>query len=263
MIGISTSTFYSKLSTEDSVNKIAQMGSRTLEVFLNTFSEYTTDYLDIIGERVEETGLRFNSVHTLPTQFEPQLFALSSRQKEDALYFFENVLKGASKYGCKMYVLHGTPYYRKNTGIISLDASKVVEPLNMLCDIAKKYDMKIALENVHWAMCNNLDFVNFIKNDVTDIGFTLDIKQAHLSRLTYKDYLDAFGDRLLNVHICDYMGNSPCMIGKGQVDFNRLAQDLKNANYKGDVMLELYPNDYDTFDEVKDAFDYCNRVFEI
>lgn len=261
MLGISTSSFYGRLTTEDAIYKIADMGVKCAEVFLNSFSEYSNDYIKIVSGRLKDSGLAFNSVHTLPTQFEPQLFAVTKRQREDAETFMKSVMEEASRAECKIYVMHGKPFFKKNTGSVSLNINNISDRLNQLCEIAKSYGMKIGLENVHWAMCNNLEFVNEIIKNVPEIGFTLDVKQAHLSGLHWNDYLNKFDNRLLNVHICDYIDKSTRLPGKGDVDFSELSNELKRIKYDGNIILEVYEKDYSDFDELQNCVNYCKRFF--
>lgn len=261
MLGISTSSFYGRLSTEDAIYQIADCGVECAEVFLNSFSEYEIDYIKMVSGRLKDNGLAFNSVHTLPTQFEPQLFAVTKRQREDAEFFMKKVMEAASESDCSVYVMHGKPFFKKNIGSFSVNIDAVSDRLNELCEIANSFNMKIALENVHWAMCNNLEFVNAIKNNVPDLGFTLDIKQAHLSGLHWIDYLNGFNDRLLNVHICDYIDKSTKLPGRGQVDFSCLSNELDRIEYKGNVILEVYEKDYTDFDDLQECVDFCQRFF--
>lgn len=263
MVGISTSSFYGKLTTEDAVYKIADMGVSCAEVFLNTFSEYTSEYIHMISKRLHERSVLFNSVHTLPTQFEPQLFAVTKRQREDAEMLFRQVVQAASQGGCGIYVMHGKPFFKKNTGSFKVDVDTVSNHLHNLCAIAGEYGVKIALENVHWAMCNNLEFIEAIKKNVPELYFTLDIKQANLSGIHWREYLTAFNERLINVHICDFIGRDTCMPGTGSVDFYDLAKSLHDVSYKGNVIIEVYDRDYKDYDQLKQCVTYCKNVFEI
>lgn len=261
MLGISTSSFYCRLSTEDAIYKIHELGVQCAEVFLNTYSEYKKDYIQMISDRLSECNLLFNSVHTLPTQFEPQLFALSKRQQDDAIAFFKDILNSASSAGCKIYVMHGKPFFKKNIAEKPLNMDSIASVLTELCNIANEYGMQIALENVHWAMCNNLEFINGIKAVVPDLRFTLDIKQAHLSGTHYKEYIKAFGERLVNVHICDYVDTHTCLPGQGKADFNLLNNCLLDAGYTGNVILEVYEKDYSDYEQLQSSVNYLTEIF--
>lgn len=262
MVGISTSSFYGKLTTEDAAQKIGELGGTCAEVFLNSFSEYTGKFIDVVGERLKKSNVKFNSVHTLPTQFEPQLFAITNRQRSDAEVFFRQVLEGASKNGCTTYVMHGKPFFKKNVGSFTVDYDDVARTLNHLCAIASEYNMDIALENVHWAMCNNLEFILAMKQRVERLKFTLDIKQAHLSEIGWEEYIAAFSSKLINVHICDYVNKTTCLPGRGEVDFKRLSHGLNGINYRGNVIVEVYDRDYSSYSELAYAVEYCKGFFE-
>lgn len=261
MLGISTSSFYGHLSTEDAVYKIAEAGVDCAEVFLNSFSEYSNEFISMISGRLKECGLVFNSVHTLPTQFEPQLFSSSKRQKEDAVYFLKTVMEASAKAGCHIYVMHGKPFYKKNIGSFKVDVEMVSDVLNELCETAESYNMEIGLENVHWAMCNNIEFVNSIKSRVSKLKFTLDIKQAYFAETDWQDYIAAFGNRLINVHICDYKEKKTCLPGQGEVDFVKFNEILNNSGYDRNIILEVYKQDYCDFNDLQNCINFCKEIF--
>lgn len=261
MLGISTSSFYGRLTTEEAIDAIAKMGVGCAEVFLNTFSEYTYEYIMMVSDRLKKNGLVFGTVHTLPTQFEPQLFALTNRQRDDAKRFFKEILKGAADGGCTTYVMHGKPFFKKNVNSFKVDIQNIADNMNKLCDIAGKYGVKIALENVHWAMCNNIDFINEINFKVPMLRYTLDIKQAHLSGIHWQEYISAFGSRLANVHICDYIGKNTCLPGRGEVDFTKLKASLDDIGYSGNEIVEVYERDYKDFEDLKKSVDFCKGFF--
>lgn len=84
-VGISTATFFSKVLTEDSFSVIQQCGGECAEVFLTTYTEYEPAFGDLLQARRD--GLEIYSVHSLNTQFEPQLFNAAPRTRNDAEVF--------------------------------------------------------------------------------------------------------------------------------------------------------------------------------
>ncbi|NLZ91933.1 MAG: sugar phosphate isomerase/epimerase, partial [Clostridiales bacterium] len=73
-IGISTACFYPEVLTADTLKIIAGMGFTTVEVFLETASEYREDYCRCLREEIEKYNLRVYSVHSFAVQHEPFLF---------------------------------------------------------------------------------------------------------------------------------------------------------------------------------------------
>lgn len=74
-IGISTASYFNKLQIEDAVLDIGAHGVRLCELFLNTFSEYEPEFVDLLAERLERANVQVFSVHPMSMQYEPQLFS--------------------------------------------------------------------------------------------------------------------------------------------------------------------------------------------
>ncbi|MFA6765988.1 MAG: sugar phosphate isomerase/epimerase, partial [Clostridia bacterium] len=81
-IGISTASFFSKEATEDTFQIIEEMGIQTCEVFLTTFMEYEPEFIQQLKEK--KNSVDVYSVHTLNVQFEPELFNIVKRTRDDS-----------------------------------------------------------------------------------------------------------------------------------------------------------------------------------
>ena len=67
-VGISTASIFNKAMVEDTPPLLSAMGCRTIEVFLNTFSEYRPDFVRLLRERIDDAGLIVYSVHPMSNQ---------------------------------------------------------------------------------------------------------------------------------------------------------------------------------------------------
>ena len=105
-VGISTATFFSKVLTEDSFSVIQRCGGDTCEVFLTTFYEYKDSFGRLLKERKGDFDVY--SVHSLNTQFEPQLFNKVQRTYDDAEGVFRSVLNVGQIIGAKAYTFQDT-----------------------------------------------------------------------------------------------------------------------------------------------------------
>lgn len=112
-VGISTATFFSKVLTEDSFSVIQRCGGECAEVFLTTRSEYEPSFGDLLAER--KGGLEIYSVHSLNTQFEPELFNSAERTRRDAEELYRKVLAVARKIGARFYTFHGRIRLKRTT----------------------------------------------------------------------------------------------------------------------------------------------------
>lgn len=248
-VGISTATFFLKELTEDTFSVIRRCKGDTCEVFLTTYSEYEPDFVDMLTRR--KGDLDVYSVHSLNTQFEPQLFNAAARTRADAEVIYRKVLAAGRALGAKVYTFHGIPRLKKHAYVDPVSSGKRLEELG---EIALEYGIRLSLENVHWAMFSYPDFFAEAKNFCPSVGAVLDIKQARQSGYDCHLYLDAIGDRLTNVHLSDVDQNGAiAMVGKGQFDFDKLIARLIDEGYGGPLLIEQYAKDYDSYDEVAEA----------
>lgn len=251
-IGISTATFFLKLLTEDSFSVIQRCGGECCEVFLTTFSEYEPSFVRLLNERRQ--GLEVYSIHALNTQFEPQLFNGALRTRQDAEAVFTKVLEAGEALGAKVYTFHGVSRLKRNAYVDPVATGKRLEEL---ANIALRYNIRLCLESVHWAMFNSPDFFRQARQYCPHLGTVLDIKQARQSGYDWREYLDAMGDSLSNVHVSDVAeDDSIAMVGKGVFPFEELIDRLDGMGYTGPLMIEQYAKNYADYDEVADSVKY-------
>lgn len=255
-VGISTATFFLKELTEDTFSVIQRCGASICEVFLTTYSEYEPDFVDMLCERKGDVAVY--SVHSLNTQFEPQLFNPAPRTRADAEKMFRKVLAAGRKLGAKVYTFHGLSRLKKNA---YFDPVEVGKRMRELGGIADGYGITLCLENVHWATFNSPDFYAEMKKYSEGCGCVLDIKQARQSGYDWREYLDVMGDTLRNVHISDVDENGNiAMVGKGVFPFKELVSRLEDVGYNGPLIIEQYAKNYDGYGEVAESVEYIKNL---
>ncbi len=255
-IGISTATFFLKELTEDTFSVIRRLGGEICEVFLTTYSEYEPSFADLLLER--KGSLPVYSVHSLNTNFEPQLFNAAERTRSDAEKVFRKVLDAGRKLGAKTYTFHGLSRLKKNT---CFDPAVVGRRTFELGKIAQEYGITLCAENVHWAMFNEPSFYAEMKKYSTNCGCVLDIKQARQSGYDWREYLDVMGDTLRNVHVSDVdEDGNIVMVGKGVFPFEELVSKLNDIGYDGPLTIEQYAKNYDDYDEVAESVKYLKNI---
>jgi sugar phosphate isomerase/epimerase len=254
-IGVSSATFFNKEVTENSFGLMKRLGFKTAEVFLTTFSEYEKDFVEMLAARREANGIRVYSVHSLNQQFEPELYNSNDRTRENAEVFFRKVAYGARVLGARYYTFHG-PALLKRTPY-RFDFEYLGERTRRICGILSEYGAELAYENVHWTYFSTPEYFLKLKREVENLRACLDIKQAMQSKIPYAEYLKVMGDRLVNVHVCDYDENGKlCVPGRGSFDFVEFFKVLKGTDYDGPVLMELYGDDYASFGEVDAGREY-------
>ena len=82
--------------------------------------------------------------------------------------------------------------------------------------------------------------------------FTLDIKQAYKANKTPLEYIKVMGEKLINLHVNDKNDKNICLLpGDGDVDFSELKKGLMAVEYKGNAIIEVYNENFITYDEIK------------
>ncbi|MDR1619536.1 MAG: sugar phosphate isomerase/epimerase [Clostridiales bacterium] len=259
-IGISTASLFNRCDLEDTPPLLASYGATVCEVFLNTFCEYEEAFAVLLSGRIRQAGLKVYSVHPMGTQFEPQLFSLYHRQREDALAIFEKVLRAGQRLGARYYVMHGPASL--GGAVKNMQLSRIGPIVNALCAFAARYGINLAWENVSWGLFHHPSFGPALYEAAKSehLFFTLDIKQAARSGHSPYAYLDAMGDRMVNLHLCDYTRHNnrltPALPGKGRFDFGRLREALIKHRYTGSAFFEVYSDLYDTDEEFQASYDF-------
>ncbi len=248
-IGLSTACFFGKSVTEDSLRAIREAGFSICEVFFDASMEYGEAFLPILKDALGE--MKVHSIHGMSSQFEPQLFSLSARQKEGAMAVFRDTLAQGRRLGAAYYVMHGP---MMNGGNVKNIAYQRVAPIIAeLARICKEEGLLLAWENVSWCLFNRPEFIAGIREyaDHPDLYFTLDLKQAARAGGEPFDFLEAMGGRCVNVHLCDYIktesGVALGLPGRRSFDFARLFAALGAHNYQGPGIVEVYSDAYDDF----------------
>ena len=266
-IGISTASYFSKLQLEDAVLDIGAHGVPVCEVFFNSFSEYDPAFVEDLAKRIHRSNLRVFSVHPMSMQFEPQLFSVHPRQRDDAWHIFEQVLADGKRLGASHYVMHGPA--RLFGGVKNIGLTRIAPIFVELNALARQYGIQLTLENVSWCVFNEPEFgirlLDAIGGDV--LRFTLDIKQAVRSGYDPLDYIRAIGSQIVNVHLCDATqqeGDSVryAMPGAGNYDFLKMFNELADVGYGGPAFIEVYSDMYRQIPELYDSYERMLAVSE-
>ena len=256
-IGVSTASLFLREYNEDSLVTLNEIDARTCEIFLESFSEYTEEFGKLLLSR--KGNLNVHSLHVITLNFETELFSANQRAFNDANYWFERVLSTGKLLGAHCYTMHGRA--RIKTGADYDNYKKSGERLSVLCDTAEKYGMKICLENVSWAMCNYPEFFTSVKEYAPKLMATLDIKQARRSDIDYRKFLNALGENIRTVHLSDGDDFGKIRLpGKGNFDFEELFKRLKDVGFNGDMLIEVYKDDYGEIKEIGESLDYLREI---
>ena len=235
-LGLSTAAFYGRWVTEEAAAQISALPVDCAEVFLQSQSEYEPSFARLVRSKLGD--LPCTSIHPLG-HHENFLIRRPQRQMADALDVFRRILDSGAALGAQTYVYHGR--HTPQLSPMKWDLDWNIEALGMMCHEAAQRGMAIGWENVYWCQLTEPLRVLEAKKHLSQVKFTLDIKQAMRAGCDPIEFAAAMGDQLCNVHVCDWDANGKlCLPGEGVFDFDKLFDVLNETGYHGPVILEPY-----------------------
>lgn len=257
-IGISTAIFYPEMVTEEAVALLGQHGFETLEVFANSFQEFTKDYGARLKEVAHDHNTKVRSIHTVSSAFEPYLFDGYERRREDFFKIYKDFLDFGHILGAKVYTFHGL-IKKPHPSMRFQDVVYIYE--KMVYEAGLR-DMVLAQENVSWCLSGNLQYLQRLKEAVKGpLKYTLDVKQAVKAGKSPADYLAIYGEDLMNLHLNDHDDLSTCLLpGQGHFDFKTLKRQVEDLGYEGPGIIEVYRENYDTVEDLKKSKEVLERI---
>ena len=257
-IGISTASFFTNVTTEDCFAYLKDFKAPVCEVFLSSFSEYEGEIADKI---VKNKCVDVHSIHTLTNQFEPELFSLNPRANQDSMAIFNKVLSLGQRLDAKYYTFHGATRLKKIN--YNFDYVRLGRIVNNLIETAQTYGICFSYETVHWAYFSEPEYFVNLKKQCPKLKATLDIKQIMQAGGDYREFLKVIGKDLTTVHLCDYDENKKLFIpSRGKFDFIELFKRLNDLGFDGACIMEVYPQGYKDFKELKDSYEFLLECAE-
>ncbi len=261
-VGISTASLFNRKPTEDALAFLRENNVPCAEVFLESYCEYNNEFGHLLSKVKGDVDI--HSVHVLTTQFEPQLYSINQRAMEDSFKLLDMAMSSAKLFNAKYYTFHGGARFKKTPFTINYD--RVGAITQRIIDCAKKHDITLAYENVHWGYYNYIGFFKEIKNRTEGLKATLDIKQARQSGISYKDFIDEMKGDIVTVHLSDIDQNGKmCLPLKGITDFKDLFLRLNDVGFNGAMIIEAYASDYDKLEQLLECRDclenQANKIF--
>lgn len=259
-VGVSTASLFQRKTNEQALPLLSDLGIQCAEVFLTTYSEYDEEfgkYLNTVKGDVD-----VHSVHVLNTQFEPQLFSMADRVKQDAFSLLRRSMSAAKAFGAEYYTFHGIGRYKKDAREGKIDNypfwAKKLEEIDGVC---AEYGLKLALETVEWSIFRKPQIFTELIKDYPSLKGVLDIKQTRISGYSDEEYIKAMQGKITHVHLSDIDQNGKmCLPGKGRYDFETLFKMLKDNGFDGALLVEAYKGDYEQVEELKEACDFLQEI---
>lgn len=163
--------------------------------------------------------------------------------------------------------------WAKSNGIPMLVAAPLHENLDIIEQLIKQYDIKVAIHN-HGPEDKNFptpqSVLDAVKGRDPRFGLCMDIGHASRAGVDVVKAIPAAGSRLLDMHVKDLRsfqqgpgvkpGDLQVDVGDGIMPFPQIFQQLKKINYQGCVNLEYEINGHDPINGVMRSFSYMRGV---
>lgn len=255
--GISTASLFGRYDTEDAVSFLSEAGVAAAEVFLESFCEYNVEFGRLIKEN--KGDMKIHSVHVLTTQYEPQLYSLNQRAKDDSFKILNEAMSAAREINAEYYTFHGGARFKKTP--ITIDFERVGAITREIMNVTEKYGVKLAYENVHWGYYNYIGFFSALKKYAPGLKATLDIKQARQSGIDYSRFIEEMGGDIVTVHLSDVDETGKmCLPGSGITDFYDLFKRLRDVGFDGALLLEVYKSDFENTGQLIDSLGFITET---
>ena len=249
--GVSTASLY-PLHTEDAFDILAKLGITAAEVFANCEYEASEPVVSQISQTSRQSGLEVVSLHPFSSPMESVfLFSTYDRRIEEMMSLYRGFFGSMNRLGTDIFVLHGAILSSK------CSVSHYLNQFRMLSEAGREYGITVAQENVCYCMSGKLEFLKLMKRELGDNArFVLDLKQARRSGEDPFEYIEALGQSIVHCHVSDGDDGHDCLpIGEGSFDFGKLTRRLSDKGYDGAYIVELYRDNYGSFEELKRSAD--------
>lgn len=254
--GISTSCFYPQ-ETAQALELLRTGGIGNAEIFLNTFSELETEYVEKL-KKIAQPEMHITSLHPFTCGLETLLFASEYEGRfEDGLKLYRRYFEIAKELGASKFVFHGC-------------AKQAQFPFEEHCrrylkvrKAAREYGIDFCQENVVRCKCGQPEYIRKMREYTDDdVSFVLDVKQQRRAQADLDEMLDAMGDKIVHVHLSDYSYESDCITpGKGVLSMDSLFKKLIRKGFHGDIIIELYREGFSDLEELCSAARLVDRIY--
>ncbi|MGI5957864.1 MAG: sugar phosphate isomerase/epimerase family protein [Massiliimalia sp.] len=251
-LGISTACFY-PMYLEQAIEHLIAHEVKTMELFVNTFSETQRDFYCSLKHRIEDGGVRLLSLHPFTSLLESILFFSEyDRRFEDGIEFYKQTyFDMMNQLEIPLMVFHGAKIENK------CSEELYFEHYAALRQAGKEYGIHIAQENVAHCRSRSLDFLCRMKEYLhDDVSFVLDVKQAVQGGEDPIEMVQTLGKQIVHTHLSDHGQKTDhpqwdCLpVGEGQFDFARFFSVLKEQGGCSSGVIELYHDSYKNYEQI-------------
>ncbi|WP_177918948.1 sugar phosphate isomerase/epimerase [uncultured Eubacterium sp.] len=257
-VGASSACFF-PLETEKALDEVLRLGFKTAEVFFNTSSELEEPFVRELRKNVDDHDAKILSVHPFSSSLESNcIFAEYSRRFDDFIGLYQKHFHAAAMLGADIVVIHGSVAKQKR----DLSDEFYFDRFQKLVDLGKREGVRVCQENVVRFRSQDVEFLKRMRTALgDDFNMVFDIKQAVRSGYDPFYVLDEFKNDIVHIHLSDNSPEADCMPpGRGCFDFKRLFDSMRQSNYNGGYVIEIYSKGYNVAEELKLSKNYLENL---
>lgn len=255
-LGISTSCLY-PMSTEKALETLGRAGVKTCEIFLNSISETTPEFIKKLNGIKTEYGMEIVSVHPFSSFSETfMLFGNYERRYLDAREFYKKCFEMTALAGADISVIHGM----KLPG--QIEKEEYFSRFRWLVEAGRESGVTVCQENVYSHFSQSSGFLREMRDALgDDFRMVFDVKQAVRSGFEPLAFAEEFKSSISHIHLSDHNAQSDCVApSKGIFDFRKLFGIMESAGYKGSGVIELYRAGFGDESELVRSLEYLQNL---
>ncbi len=179
--------------------------------------------------------------------------------KDDAIEINEKIARATSILGSKVIVVHCSSFMFDESEL-EYKRIKVKSILNKLIQIAMKYKIQFAFENVVPGIPTDFCEEMIAYADCDEIGFCYDSSHDQIDGPRPLHLLERQKNNLLALHISDRIKEfvDHVIPGEGFIDFNNICELIKISGYHRPLMMEVET----THSKFKDSEEFLKMTYE-
>jgi sugar phosphate isomerase/epimerase len=261
-VGVS-STLYLNLTLSQIVEKLAEYGYSSLEVWADVPQKWSEDFdkkeQRKLADTLESFGFQ-SSIHA--PIWDINLASHITSFRNVSINQIKWSMDLAQNLGSKLMVLHPghMPPYLSIAPLREKCKMNFVDSLQNLIDYSLETGVPIGLENIplNLCFCYTLEHLIEYVNSFENLNVTLDIPHAYMIEKFLQllepqkastspeeriaEAVKKLGERIINIHLHDNDGSwdQHKVPGKGTINFKPIMKALKEINYNGLITLEIY-----------------------
>ncbi len=241
-LGVSSGAFYPHVATEDAPAAAAALGFSEVEIMLQTAGEYNPAFARLVAANATAAGIRIRSVHTL--EHYHQVLSPYPRRAAEGREMMERAIEFAVTVGASILIWHGPTRHTVQT---PQAWDHFIEETKAIATQCFDAGITLALENVsRCALAHVRDVTAFARMlgefPEDALGYVFDPFQAAEAGANPFMMLAAMGNRVVNVHISDWLESDPSQRhlppGDGDLPWPALTRAIAGSGYQGPLIIE-------------------------